>query len=379
MKVGWVEIVNIIIIFQLIVFAFFLFVKKTGSISNYFLGIHLFSQAAAIFNSLTFIQKDFFYNNNPHLCLIGYPFVFLWGPTFYLYIKSIVNKDFKFEKKHLLHFVPFLLFVVLFSITFYFYGLETKRTILNDPTYFYFSQYRLIDLLLRLQILFYIVKSIKILYSVRKGLKENYSSVIKSNLGWLNFIVIGYTVCYLISVSFVYTEFNLKDYDRILLLGNILQFFIYFNIIFFQAWMHPEIFKYLEETTKYKNSKLTKEEANLWINKVNEFVRIKRPYLNPDLTLNQFAEELAIPSRFLSQIINEYFKQTFFDYINRLRVEEAKKMLLDPSASKNVTEILYETGFNSKATFNRVFKKETGLSPTEYKKKSVKPGILEDS
>ena len=71
----------------------------------------------------------------------------------------------------------------------------------------------------------------------------------------------------------------------------------------------------------------------------------------------------------LSQIINEYFEQNFQDYINKQRIEESKKYLLDKVKRKTVLEILYEVGFNTKSSFNIAFKKTTGLTPTEFKKK----------
>jgi AraC-like DNA-binding protein len=66
-------------------------------------------------------------------------------------------------------------------------------------------------------------------------------------------------------------------------------------------------------------------------------------------------------------MLNEHFHKNFSDYINSLRIEEAKKILQDPANNKTILEILYETGFNSKASFNAYFKKETGLTPTEFK------------
>lgn len=372
MKVGWLEIINIIMIFQLLLFTAFLFFRKTQYISNYIFGIHLFSQAAGIFQTLSYLQRDFIIIENPHLSFIGYPFVFLWGPTFYLYVKSIAYKDFKLRWKYILHIVPFIIILLLFSFTLYPNSAAAKRVILNDSSYFFFSNNFRIDLVLRIQIIFYIFGAYNVLFKVKKNLKENYSLISKTNLSWLEFIVFGYTVCYIISILSIYTGFYLKGTNIVLLLGSFIQFFIYFNIIFFKAWTQPEIFLRIEENVKYKKSKLTKEEAQCWINKLNEFVTISKPYLNPEITLNQLAEAININPKLLSQIINEYFNQNFYDYINRLRIEESKKMLLDSSNSKNVLEILYENGFNSKATFNRVFKNETGLSPTEFRKRNLK-------
>jgi AraC-like DNA-binding protein len=369
MKVDLFEIINIIMIFQLLVFTCFLWGKKKQLISNNIFGLHLFSQAAGIYQVLTFLQHDFFYHENPHLALIGYPFVFLWGPTFYLYVKSITYKDFRLGWKHVLHLIPFIFLMLFFAFTLYFQDAETKRKILSDPAYPFFYYYVVIDMALRLQILLYILKSCYILYSVRKNLKENYSSLFEMHVSWLTFVIVGYTVCYVISIAFIYTEFYLKDFNRLLYLGNFFQFFVYFNIIFFTAWNKPEIFKRVPEKEKYKSSKLTKEEALLCANKLEDCFVAAKPFLNPELTLNDLAKSINEQPRVLSQVINEHYKKNFFDVINHYRIEEAKKILQDPSSSKNVLEVLYGTGFNSKATFNRAFKKETGFTPTEFKKK----------
>ncbi|RPH71658.1 AraC family transcriptional regulator, partial [bacterium] len=108
MKVEIFDIVNIIIMFQLVIFSIFLFLKKR-SLPNILLGVQLFSQAAGIFAGYCFTQFEFFYSNFPFLFFAGYPFVFLWGPTFYLYVKSAAYIDFKLKPDHLIHFVPFLL------------------------------------------------------------------------------------------------------------------------------------------------------------------------------------------------------------------------------------------------------------------------------
>jgi AraC-like DNA-binding protein len=81
------------------------------------------------------------------------------------------------------------------------------------------------------------------------------------------------------------------------------------------------------------------------------------------------ADDLQIPVRDLSLLINHKLDQHFFDFINSFRIEKAKKILEDSSKNKTtVLEILYEVGFNSKSSFNTAFKKHVGLTPTQYRK-----------
>jgi AraC-like DNA-binding protein len=94
-------------------------------------------------------------------------------------------------------------------------------------------------------------------------------------------------------------------------------------------------------------------------------------FLNPDLTLGHLARRLKIHSNYISRIINEQFDMSYNDYINRYRVEEVKNRFSNPDFSdKTVLEIMYDTGFYSKSVFNMAFKKFTGMTPTEYRKKT---------
>ena len=100
------------------------------------------------------------------------------------------------------------------------------------------------------------------------------------------------------------------------------------------------------------------------------YMRNKKAYLEPELTLEQLASQLALKPRVLSQTINEILGQNFYDFINRYRIEEAARLLTNPKDKKiTILEVLYEVGFNSKSSFNTLFKKYTGLTPTEFRKK----------
>ena len=99
-----------------------------------------------------------------------------------------------------------------------------------------------------------------------------------------------------------------------------------------------------------------------------------KPYLEPELTLDVLASQLSVKSKFLSQTINELLQQNFFEFINNYRISEAKRLLTNPKDKKiTVLEVMYEVGFNSKSSFNTLFKKDTGITPSEFKKKNNLP------
>jgi AraC-like DNA-binding protein len=102
---------------------------------------------------------------------------------------------------------------------------------------------------------------------------------------------------------------------------------------------------------------------------LKEYMVKEEPFLNPSITIQNISDEIEIPVRDLSLLINHKLGQHFFDFINSYRIEYAKDILRDASKSKvTVLEILYEVGFNSKSSFNTAFKKHTGVTPTVYRK-----------
>jgi AraC-like DNA-binding protein len=127
------------------------------------------------------------------------------------------------------------------------------------------------------------------------------------------------------------------------------------------------------KTKKYKTSTLDREEAREIVKKLTHLLEYEKVYRDETISLQSLAQELSISYHRLSQIINEKMQKNFFDLINGYRVEEAKKRLVDPAeGARNVLAIAFDVGFNTKAAFNRVFKKYTGMTPSQYRKEFKK-------
>ncbi|MDX1829812.1 MAG: helix-turn-helix domain-containing protein [Lutibacter sp.] len=120
---------------------------------------------------------------------------------------------------------------------------------------------------------------------------------------------------------------------------------------------------------KYKKSLLTKNEVEKYTSQLEKIMQDYKPYLNPDITLNDIASYLELPSNYTSQLLNEGFNKNFSEYINTYRINEFKKRITLPE-SKNLTilAVAYDSGFNSKTSFNTFFKKIQGVSPNTYLK-----------
>jgi AraC-like DNA-binding protein len=125
----------------------------------------------------------------------------------------------------------------------------------------------------------------------------------------------------------------------------------------------------------YHNYGLKPAEAQLLAEKLKEYMNLKKPHINPDLCLKDLAEQLNVYPHYVTQILNTLFNQNFYDFVNTYRVDEAKKLLkegIDKSKKVPIITIAYDCGFNSKSSFNRIFKQKIGLTPSEYREKSVK-------
>ncbi|HTF95194.1 MAG TPA: helix-turn-helix transcriptional regulator [Cellvibrio sp.] len=104
--------------------------------------------------------------------------------------------------------------------------------------------------------------------------------------------------------------------------------------------------------------------------RIHKIMAEQQYYLDPGITLEKLASVLKMPEHQLSLLLNKNFNIHFFDFINQYRTEHAKK-LMESSNEKNYSmlSILYDSGFNSKSTFNRCFKKYTGITPSEFRGK----------
>ena len=124
-----------------------------------------------------------------------------------------------------------------------------------------------------------------------------------------------------------------------------------------------------KKLNKYKTTPVDSQRVIQIQTELNELMEKEEVYLNPDLTLKNLAKMLKIHPNYLSRIINEQFEMSFNDYINKLRILKAMKMLTDPAEKgKSILDIMYTTGFYSKSVFNTAFKKFTKTTPSVYRK-----------
>lgn len=120
---------------------------------------------------------------------------------------------------------------------------------------------------------------------------------------------------------------------------------------------------------KYVGSTLQDDRAEVLLRKLLELFQSEKPYLDPELSLDALSRRLSIPPKHLSQIVNQQLGRNFNDWINGWRIEEAKRRLLDRrSGHLSIVAIAEASGFRSKSTFNSAFRRETSMTPSEYRR-----------
>jgi len=123
---------------------------------------------------------------------------------------------------------------------------------------------------------------------------------------------------------------------------------------------------------KYKYSKVTTVDSHIYINKLKNLMENDKLYLDPNLKIRDLSSRTGIPEKIISQLINDVLNENFKSFVNRYRIEEAKLLLADPDNRNFVLlKIIYDAGFNSKSVFNTAFKKHTGMTPREFRKKAL--------
>ncbi|MBS1599635.1 MAG: AraC family transcriptional regulator [Bacteroidetes bacterium] len=374
------DILFIIVIFQLLFISVFLFTHEKGRrISNTFLAAFFLSIALNLADSFLVIKKV--YLNNTALVAWSICLPLLFGPLLYLYTQSVLYKDFKFSRKKWVHFLPFIILGVSSEIRYLLLDRAMQVDLLNRiverkiPAIMYWSSG-----LIFLQFFLYIAASFRLIRQYKKIASNEFSDQQRNNITWLSSTILFFTICMILAAFNGFTGLtSLAKYYFLLLTILVSLIFIFINSILLRALRQPEIFSIIveKETSsaavgpKYAGSALNEEDKKRILEQLRVYMENKKPYMEPELTLEQLATQLAIRPKILSQVINESLQQNFFDFINRYRIEEAKKLLTKPADKKiTVLEVLYEVGFNSKSSFNTIFKKHTGLTPSEFKKKN---------
>jgi AraC-like DNA-binding protein len=326
-----------------------------------------------------------FVKGNLFLLGFGYTLPLLIAVLLFIYVASLIEKKEKFDVRFLWHFVPFVLANVY--MYFYLYSASPEwRSQFFEGTSFS-SRTFTFNLILLLAVIVYPVYLVWIYVLLRrhvKNIKMVYSCRDQIDLFWINYLLISISVLWFIFTSYKYID---GFYDH-LRYNDVIMTFYFFELIIIMIigyFGFKQGLTYLSnsnghdkniEIIKYKTTGLSSKRAKEFLPVLLKYMETNKPYLNPQLTISMLAEQINIPSNHLSQIINEQVGKNFFEFVNNYRIEEVKNRILDNHGQKfTILAIAFDSGFNSKSSFNSIFKKQTGLTPKQYILKHSNPGV----
>ncbi len=370
------DVILLVTFLQAMVFAFVVLIRKDRSISYYLLPAFMASVGLGqlsffwLYNHigngvmshyLTIHQMDFF----------TLPF-FLQGPLLFHYLRSITDSAYKFNWYD---YTPIGIFVFLFV-------LNPVPTFGGFLEYVFWRNYVFMGVAGFFVSCFYGVRCMYYVQHYSEKLKDRFCTIESIDFVWLRVFATGFFLIWFLELlppffynraSWLLTQFvtHLKNFFEM----GMVSFVIFASLMQARKVMiidASEEESKISQVNESQENQVSKEE----IDSVAEKLQKDRLYLTAGLTVEQLANHLNMPVKTLSLIINRYYEKNFFDFVNHYRVEEARRLLKSPDHFNDSIQHIYETvGFRSKSSFNTLFKKTVGVTPSKYREKYGKKAV----
>jgi AraC-like DNA-binding protein len=359
--------VSILMLFVLFIFSALLIQKGRKKYSSLMLFLYFLGQITVIGGNV--VTNTTSLENRAYL--IVHPVIYTWAASFYLYIASLLNPSFRLSGKHAVHLIPACIVLIYIIITYYSKDFATRMDLIQKQGYAY-NVYSMFQYVFNAQIISYNIAALIKFRNYVKNYKEEYSVLDRSSNFWLKLSIFGFfAACMIVQASIYFRTHQIWPAVNWYLTGN-LAFLLFFTLLFYVAILNPAVIVHASAGEKSRKSPVMADEARKLAELLDTYMEQKQPYRKSTISLKDLAVETGIQERHLSQVINEIKKQNFFDYINSYRVRATMELLSDPEhKQRKMLDILFDSGFNSKTTFNAAFKKYTGLTPSEYRNNQV--------
>ncbi|MCK4662940.1 MAG: helix-turn-helix domain-containing protein [Bacteroidales bacterium] len=366
----------IIGVFEAIFLILLLVSKKRKTRPDMFLGIILSLYALSIF--ITYVEIYNIQNNFPYPNIINLSWLILYlhGPGLWFYIKSLSFPVFRFKLIYLLHFIPFLTFLIAYYFNFFHLPVSEKIHIAENELFKEQIFYKISVLSIGVSTITYNLWALKLIQNHRRNLMQSFSKIEDIDLNWLRILTIVSLICYGVNVALFNLDLIFQfATHQILMLTTYSFASVYILAIGYFGLQQKNVFvnRIIKNQLMYDKSVSIKrpvthrKEDNEFINTLLSFMEQKQPCLDPEISISKLSKLLKVKTEYLSEILNSHLNQTFFDFINKYRVEEFKvQSISETNSHLSIMGIAYNCGFNSKASFYRAFKKFEEISPSAY-------------
>lgn len=292
---------------------------------------------------------------------------FSYGPFLYFYTKLLISRRPNFPKNFYVHLMPVFFFIAaslilwrpidIDAVNFLKKGAITWLAIINFGLFF-------------ISMLYYWWVVFKLIKKHNKTLNDHFSYRSDSvKLTWLKTTalwILGGFLCSALTF-FIFFLQNIFPFNPIEIFH--LGLLVFTFSISYYGIHQPVLYQRAKQKSNKQKDSSSNNEAHELGEKLKKVMVSEKPYLNSELTIQDLAEQLNESAHSISNYLNKDIKVNFFTYVNGFRIEAAKSRLTN-SEHKNDTllGIAFDSGFNSKSSFNTLFKKSTGMTPSEYRK-----------
>ena len=366
---------------QGILLSIFLFKKKENITANRILAFTMIAFSMDLLMGVHYIGG--YYKTFPEIIGITQPFPYLYGPSIYLYILILGNKRHDFKKIYWLHYLPFIIINIYGIFFFYFESNAFKLSVVFSEDVSW--HLKLITNLIPVHGVIYVILTFFEARKFNKKLKQSYSNIDQINLRWLTFLIIASAIIWgIVILSYVLNFIYGEQLQANIFIYIAMSIFIY--TIGYKSLRQPEVKLIVDESVEitteedvnvkpvsYKKSGLSDETAEEHLRKLLNLMEDKKPYMDSRINLNDLSALLGVSTHNLSEVINTKLNQNFYDFINKYRVEEVKRLIeKDKNMSFSILGLGYDAGFSSKSAFYSAFKKFCNQTPAQYREELKK-------
>ncbi len=363
-------------------------VLYVGITQSFFAGLLIatrkpFTTAGRIMTAWVFlfcIEMIFALINSTVLDMYAFPFIaFTYGPLLWLFIRHMTRPGLRFSPWNAVHFIPFLVFFAV-SVIF------REEPILDD-----LSGFLVIDRFIPLRIVYgacfflsvtvYSALSFLEIRQHQNRLRDliSYTSA-RLSLNWMKILSItfyaGYVAVFILGGIKIFA--GILPFDPYVLTFFLIAFFSF--AYSFYAIRQPEILDYppvnpeeenvaqANGSARYARSGLRDEQAEEYLTTLIRYMDDEKPYINGNLSITDLSRRTGIPRHYITEVLNEKYGRNFFSFVNEYRVREVISRLRDSRYEHyTILAIAFDSGFNSKSTFNTFFKAYTGKTPSNFR------------
>ncbi len=369
-QINFIQIFIVCGILQGLVYCVLLLFRKANFRANLMLALFLFSVSFTLFTSLIL---DFgWYNTYPWLHWLPFSLTFALGPSLFFYVRFLSMPEYRFRSVDFWHFVP-IVFNYFHSVYHLVLGRSNPYPQLHNFT-------EALETYGILTMAFYFLFAIRSIKKYEILILDRVSNLEHFTLRWLKEFIMVVFASLILIVVFIVLDFSLLidfrreysgtyffEFDGLLKSINVVCLYWLGIRGYFQQPIARSYTagKGLKDHFPVLQKEVSKTNIGLLIRAMED----EKLYLIPSLSLSMLEERIGLPAREISRTLNLGLQKNFYYFVNEYRVKEAKNRLSDPQYDHlTVLGIGFDSGFSSKATFNRIFKELTGESPSQFRK-----------